>query len=158
QARRVGARPADFEVFAQVASFARSPRTVTVDLTRETPSDGGSASERQRLVDSRRVELAPGERRAVVFTGTHAGAARLTGALQGRGALAVDDRAYVALQPSAPRRVAFAGEPDPWVERALSLLPGVAVSKGASSPDGALLVCTGDAPPAAHRGPLWLIA
>jgi von Willebrand factor type A domain/Aerotolerance regulator N-terminal len=39
-------------------------------------------------------------------------------------ALAVDDRAWAVVPPSAPRQILLAGEPDPYLETALSYLPG----------------------------------
>ena len=141
QARRVGARPADYEVFAQVASFARDPRTVAADLLR----DG-------RLVDSRRVTLAPGERAALVFDGTHAGAARLTVALRSSDALALDDQAHAALPAAVTRRVTLTGDPEPWLERALALLPGVRVERAGAARSPAR-VSPGPAPSPARVSP-----
>ena len=88
--------PEEYELFTQVGSFSRARRRATVDLL----LDG-------RLVDSRSVTLAPGERRSLVFVERWAAAGRLEVVLTGRDDLAVDDRVAAPL----PRTITRASPP-----------------------------------------------
>lgn len=108
--------PLDHEVFAGIASFASSSRTVGVAL--HAP-DG--------LRERRRVALAPGGREGVVFLVPPVPwvEVRLEGAAD---ALSADDRAALVL-PQVPLRVLYASRGDPFVGAALSAHPGLHVSE-----------------------------
>lgn len=114
----VGSRrsPLDREVFALVASFAATPRSV--DLVLERP-DG--------RVERRPLTLAPGERRAVVLAAPSA--ERLVLRIDGAGdALAADDRVELILA-EPPLRVLHVGGGDRHVEAALRAHPGLAITR-----------------------------
>lgn len=156
--------PLDHEVFAGIASFASSPRTVGVAL--HAP-DG--------LRERRRVALPPGGREGVVFLVPPVPwvEVRLEGAAD---ALSADDRAALVL-PQVPLRVLYASRGDPFLGAALSTHPGlhvseipvaglspslassppadVAVIDGAGLPRGlplpALIVASGDGAPSPSR-------
>lgn len=144
------ARPADrVEVFAEVASFARSPRDIFVTLKqRNSPT----------VLASRKLRLDPGQKAPVVLdfeaTDSDAGTG-LVVELAPHDALPADDVAYGRVPPS--RKLAAVMAPahhSTWFERALLADPdlelfGVPLAELSTSSihDDALVVVSGACPP-----------
>lgn len=146
--------PLDHEVFAGIASFAASPRTVGVAL--HAP-DG--------LRERRRVALPPGGREGVVFLVPPVPwvEVRLEGAAD---ALSADDRAALVL-PQVTLRVLYASRGDPFLGAALSTHPGLHVSEVpvaglssslASSPPADVAVIDGAGLPRGFPLPALIVA
>jgi len=91
----------------------REARTLTLDPQRRTDVS----------IDDIDDPAHPASVIEVRLTAADAGAAAGAGSTGSPDALAVDDRAWAIVPSTAPRQILLAGQPDPYLETALSYLP-----------------------------------
>ncbi|MFP4057482.1 MAG: BatA domain-containing protein, partial [Candidatus Brocadiia bacterium] len=111
----------------------------------------------------RTAPVPPGARRAVVFAPDLGDATALEARLEGRDALAADDRAWLARRPG-PLRVALVARQAYYLRRALAVQDRVGVVDCVTPPDGALppgcdlAVWVHQVPPVLDGGRIVLVA
>ncbi len=90
-----------FQAFARLQNFTAQDASVTVELARQTPSDG-SAQAKEQVINAAQVELAAGESKGVALDlgEMDSGVLRLRATTNDQ--LAVDDQAWAVVNP--PRR------------------------------------------------------
>jgi Mg-chelatase subunit ChlD len=101
-------------VFALVDSFGAAD----VRLTATLEADGA-------VKDAREVELAPGGSAPVLFDATDIDPGVVSVSIRANDALAVDDQAWVRIDPPRTLSVLVIGEPNPWIDLALKAGSGM---------------------------------
>jgi VWA domain-containing protein/aerotolerance regulator-like protein len=101
-------------VFALVESFGAAPVRLTVTLA----VDGA-------VRDAREVELAPGGSAPVLFDVTAVESGIASVSIHAKDALAIDDEAWVRIDPPRALSVLAVGEPNAWVDLVLEASSGL---------------------------------
>lgn len=134
--------PAQHEALVRIRSFASRPAEVTLSI--ETARE---------VLGSQRVRLAPGETVERVYRFFPRGDQTIEAALRdavfegdgGGDALPGDDRAYAFLQPLRPARVLLISRGNLYLEKALALIPGLAVTRVPAGPAAESALAAGGA-------------
>lgn len=145
----LSARPIGSRTVAMVRIINHGHRPATVDLT--LSADGALRSARQ-------VELAAGEEKDVFWDDVPAGARVLQAHVADTGALKADDDAFAVIAQDDTAKVLLVTKGNLFLEKAISLYPGVKLYKVAPedyrAEDYDLYVFDGFLPPALPRGNL----
>ncbi|MBN1419773.1 MAG: BatA and WFA domain-containing protein [Planctomycetes bacterium] len=142
EARRDPAGGGETEIYAEIHNAGPEPWAGLAVLRQEG-----------RLLDSRRIEIGAGEGGGVLYRRPEGEAGLLEVAIDGGGALADDDRAWILVREPAPVRVAIVGAGNPWLETLLgatAFVEAVVVPPGAALPEPRpdVVIFDGEAPDA----------
>lgn len=115
-------------------SYSQEGETYTALVRVENNGEGTAKREvalytDDKLFELREVELSPGESKNVIFEGIKKGYGYLWAELTEKDALQEDNKAYLVLQNTEPKRVLLFFQKNIFVEKALSSIEGLEVYK-----------------------------
>lgn len=119
-----GAAPGSLTAFTQVTNYGAQPAQRRLVLS----ADG-------QVVNAYDLDLPPGGQRVVLVEDLPAGLGQVEAHLEGADILAEDDRAVAAPPSGEPVPVTLVTQGNRFLETALSLLPGIAVTQALPGPE-----------------------